>query len=85
MRKLDETVTDERLAAVAVAFSMTMDRFHPGFHEAFQEEVERLFFIIRDESDEWGAQRFGDALPYLKYLFNSVKRSKIRKRYDTYV
>ena len=82
----DRPVTDDRLAAVVVAFAMAMDRHNPGFLKAFEDESERLLCIIDDEirEDSRGG-RPNDGMPYLKQLFMAVERSKLERRYDTYV
>ena len=76
-------MSDESLAAVAVALATALENHYPGLTESFARESERLFRIIHDKMPR-SAESYEGGLMAVGGLLRTVQRVKLEGDYDTY-
>ena len=77
-------MTDESVAAVAVALAMALDNYQPGLMESFNREAERLFRIVHDALPKEQAKAYEGGLMAVGHLLRTIKRVKLEGGYEGY-
>ncbi len=76
-------MSDESIAAVAVALATAMEDHYPGFTESFSRESERLYRIIHDKMPK-EAKSYEGGLMAVGHLLRTVQTVKLVGDYDVY-
>ena len=77
-------MSNESVAAIAVALATAMEAHHPGITESFRREAERLFRIISDKVPEENRSSYEGGLMAVEYLLGKVQAVKLEGDYDVY-
>ena len=76
-------MTDESVAAVAVALATALENHYPGLTESFHREAERLYRIIHEKMPE-EAKSFEGGLMAVGHLLRTIQIVKLEGDYDVY-
>ena len=74
-------MSDESVAAVAVALAAALEYHHPGLTESFHREAERLFRIISAEMPK-EAKSWEGGLMAVGHLLRTIQKVKLEGNYD---